>query len=176
MRCRSFLFGVTTTFVYVHAAAAKDPVHIDFGGYRPASNDYCISAESVQGVPINGFLWRFTTGGGQSKPVGLAGNVDLTTSPSIELFPAINCRPRKIQGLRQSFRTDPRRKGDLQRAKRETKPPDMSIRGRPRAGLIPTMLLHEIEVGQTISNSAVDSEWLQQNLAILHNRRSVDPQ
>ena len=87
MRCRSFLLGATTTLVYVHAAAAKDPVHIDFGGYRPASNDYCISAESVQGVPINGFLWRFTTGGGQSKPVGLAGNVDLTTSPSIELFP-----------------------------------------------------------------------------------------
>jgi len=70
----------------MHAAAAADRVHIDFNGYRPATNDYCISAESVQGDPIFGFLWRFSAGGGPSTPTGLPTFVNLITSSSTELF------------------------------------------------------------------------------------------
>src|SRR5262249_48206011 len=87
MKLRSFLWGTTTSFVYMHAASAADPVHIEFNGYRPPTNDYCISANSVQGDPIFGVLWRFSAGGGPSQPVGPAGSVDLLTSSSTELFP-----------------------------------------------------------------------------------------
>ena len=38
----------------VHGVAAAERVHITFNGYRPGTNDYCITADSVQGDPIFG--------------------------------------------------------------------------------------------------------------------------
>jgi hypothetical protein len=93
----------------MHAAAAADRVHIGFDGYRAATNDYCISAESVQGNPLFGFLWRFTAGGGPSEPNGRPMFVNLLTSSSIELFPTSLADREKIQSLRHTSRTDCRR-------------------------------------------------------------------
>src|SRR5262245_17772942 len=86
MRCRSFLLG-TASLLYMQAATAAERIHIGFDGYRSATNDYCISAESVQGDPIFGFLWRFTAGSGPSEPISRPTRVNLLTSSSTELFP-----------------------------------------------------------------------------------------
>ena len=77
MRCRSFLLGTIISLVYTYAAAAAERIHIDFNGYRPATNDYCIGARSVQGDPMFGFLWRFSAGGGPSTVTGLPAAVNV---------------------------------------------------------------------------------------------------
>src|SRR5262245_61897805 len=85
---RSVLLGGATSLVCVHAATAADRIHIDFNGYLPAANRYCISARSVQGDPQAGFLWRFTVGGGPSAPVGVTNFVNLVNTTSTHLFPS----------------------------------------------------------------------------------------
>jgi hypothetical protein len=37
---RSVLLGTTTSFASIHAAAGAERIHIDFNGYRAATNDY----------------------------------------------------------------------------------------------------------------------------------------
>jgi Autotransporter beta-domain len=85
---RSVLLGSTTGLAFIHAAAAAERIHIDFNGYLPAANRYCISARSVQGDPQAGFLWRFTVGGGPSAPVGITNFVNLNNTTSTNLFPS----------------------------------------------------------------------------------------
>jgi hypothetical protein len=71
----------------VHGAAAAERIHITFNGYRPGTNDYCITADSVQGDPMFGFLWRFSAGGGPSQVTGAPLGVNLLSSTSVDLFP-----------------------------------------------------------------------------------------
>ena len=87
MRCRSFLLGTIISLVYMHAAAAAERIHIDFNGYRSATNDYCIGARSVQGDSMFGFLWRFSAGGGPSTVTGPPTVVNLLNTSSTEVFP-----------------------------------------------------------------------------------------
>jgi hypothetical protein len=83
-RLRPFLLGTAATFAYGHAAVAADPVHLGFDGYRPASNDYCISAQSTHSVPQVGFMWRFSPSG---TITGGPTTLDLGTVSNIEVFP-----------------------------------------------------------------------------------------
>jgi hypothetical protein len=71
----------------MHAAFAAERIHIDFNGYRSATNDYCIGARSVQGDPMFGFLWRFSAGGGPSTVTGPPTVVNLLNTSSTEVFP-----------------------------------------------------------------------------------------
>ena len=88
MRCRSFLLGTIASLVSMHAAFAAERIHIDFNGYRPATNDYCIGARSVQGDSMFGFLWRFSAGGGPSTVTGAPTVINLLKTSSTEVFPA----------------------------------------------------------------------------------------
>src|SRR5262245_37613769 len=47
---RSVLLGTTTGLASIHAAARAERIHIDFNGYRPATNDYCIEALAEPGL------------------------------------------------------------------------------------------------------------------------------
>jgi len=88
MRCRPFLLGMTASLASMHAAVAAERIHIDFNGYRSATNDYCIGARSVQGDPMFGFLWRFSAGGGPSTVTGAPTIVNL-----------LNTSHRRISGV-----------------------------------------------------------------------------
>src|SRR5262245_23094714 len=98
---RSVLLGAATSLVCVQAATAADRIHIDFNGYLPAANRYCISARSVQGDPQAGFLWRFTGGGGPSAPVGPTNFVNLVNTTST------NISRRRSPTMRNSGSTRP---------------------------------------------------------------------
>jgi hypothetical protein len=110
---RSVLLGTTTGLGFIHAAAAADRIHIDFNGYQPVSNRYCISARSVQGDPQTGFLWRFSVGGGPSVPINPTNFVNLTNTTSTNMFPlsftdhekfrVYGVRPWNRTGLRGGF-------------------------------------------------------------------------